>query len=570
MFIKVTKSGKHKYVSFVEAYRDKEQGIIKHRVILNLGRLDMIENNPMFQRLGLRLVELSRFKNMVDLNTVKGGNIVNAGYAVYKKLWDNYGLSELHTDMREKTNIQFDFNTSTFLMAAEHLMNPKSKLGTYNNQLHYVNLPNVGLNHLYRSLDILSEHKEAIEDYLFNKQKTLFNMNVDVVFYDVTTFRFESVKKDTLRDFGFSKDNKVNEVQVVLGLLIDTQGRPIGYELFSGNTFEGKTVEASLDKLSGRFGIRNVIIVADRGLNSKLNLKRIKDKEYDYIVASRLKGMKKGIQESILNEEGYVTVKEKAGTEEGGALDKDGGNFNSDSDYNSNSEEGSFKYKMFDYVNVVRDTDGKLYNLKEKLLVTYSPSRAHHDREDRARLIEKAEKLLAKKGSINGSLKCGGKKYLKETNKLNWELDKDAISKDEMFDGYYAIETSKTGMSVNDILEAHHTLWKIEESFRIMKSTMEVRPIFHWTEKRIKGHFVVCFLSFLLERTLELMLKENNMKASPERIQEALNSMNLTVFSAEGHTFYLKTKWDELSNRILKVLHIKPPKNITPFGELKI
>jgi len=570
MFIKVTKSGKHKYVSFVEAYRDKEQGIIKHRVILNLGRLDMIENNPMFQRLGLRLVELSRFKNMVDLNTVKGGNIVNAGYAVYKKLWDNYGLSELHTDMREKTNIQFDLNTSTFLMAAEHLMNPKSKLGTYNNQLHYVNLPNVGLNHLYRSLDILSEHKEAIEDYLFNKQKTLFNMNVDVVFYDVTTFRFESVKKDTLRDFGFSKDNKVNEVQVVLGLLIDTQGRPIGYELFSGNTFEGKTVEASLDKLSGRFGIRNVIIVADRGLNSKLNLKRIKDKEYDYIVASRLKGMKKGIQESILNEEGYVIVKEKAGTEEGEALDKDGGNFNSDSDYNSNSEEGSFKYKMFDYVNVVRDTDGKLYNLKEKLLVTYSPSRAHHDREDRARLIEKAEKLLAKKGSINGSLKRGGKKYLKETNKLNWELDTEAISKDEMFDGYYVIEVSKTGMSMSDILDAHHTLWKIEESFRIMKSTMEVRPIFHWTEKRIKGHFVVCFLSFLLERTLELMLKENNMKASPERIQEALNSMNLTVFSAEGHTFYLKTKWDELSNRILKVLHIKPPKNITPFGELKI
>ena len=105
MFIKVTKSGKHKYVSLVEAYRDKEKGTIKHRVILNLGRLDMIENNPIFRRLGLRLVELSKFKDMVDLNTVKGGNIVNAGYSVYKKLWDNYGLSELLTHVREKTNI---------------------------------------------------------------------------------------------------------------------------------------------------------------------------------------------------------------------------------------------------------------------------------------------------------------------------------------------------------------------------------------------------------------------------------------------------------------------------------
>ncbi|MGC8691023.1 MAG: IS1634 family transposase, partial [Caldisericum sp.] len=159
MFVKVTKSGKHKYVSIVSAYRDKEKGIIKHKVILNLGRLDMIENNPMFQRLGMRLAELSKFKDMVDLNTVKGGNIVNVGYSVYSKLWDNYGLNELLNEMKDNTNIQFNLNTSTFLMAVEHLMNPKSKLGTYNNQSRYVNLPSVGLNHLYRSLDILSEHK---------------------------------------------------------------------------------------------------------------------------------------------------------------------------------------------------------------------------------------------------------------------------------------------------------------------------------------------------------------------------------------------------------------------------
>jgi transposase len=559
MFVKVTKSGKHRYVSLVEAYRDKEKGIIKHRVILNLGRLDMIENNPMYGRLGLRLVELSKFKDMVDLNTVKGGNIVNVGYSVYKKLWDNYGLSELLADMRDKTKIKFDLNNSTFLMAAEHLMLPLSKLGTYNNQLRYANLPSVGLNHLYRSLDILSERKVAIEDYLFNKQKTLFNMNVDVAFYDVTTFSFQSVKKDTLRDFGFSKDNKVNEVQVVLGLLIDMSGRPIGYELFPGSTFEGKTLESSLDKLSGRFGIRRVIIVADRGLNSKLNLKKIKDRGYDYIVSSRIKSMKKDAQERILNEEGYVTIKERV-------LAHDRGNLNAD----SNSDKNSFRYKLLDYVNTVRDADGKLYNLKEKLLVTYSPIRASKDREDRQRLIDKGVKSLSNPAAISGSLKHGGRKYLKQTNKMNWKLDTEAISRDEMFDGYYAVEVSKTDMNVNDILEAHHTLWKIEESFRIMKSTLEVRPIFHWTEKRIRGHFVVCFLSFLLERALELTLKENNIKASPERIKEAVNSMNLTEFSAEGHSFYLKTKWDELPNKILKILHIKPPKNITLFGELKI
>ena len=576
MFIKITKSGNYEYASVVKAYRDKEKKTTKHRVLFNLGRLDEIENNLSWQKLAINLEELSGAKNRVELTTISEGDLLNYGYIAYKKLWNRLGIDNLLTKLKESTNIQFDLNTSTFLMAAEHLMLPLSKLGTYNNQRHYVNLSDVGLNHLYRSLDILSEHKEEVEDYLFNKQKTLFNMNIDVVFYDVTTFRFESVKKDTLRDFGFSKENRVNEVQVVLGLLIDMEGRPIGYELFPGNTFEGKTLEASLDKLSGRFGIRNVIIVADRGLNSKLNLKRIKDKGYDYIVSSRIKSMKKDIQESILKEEGYITVKERTGTEEGEALDEDGGNPNSHSNPtlnfspNSNSEENSFRYKLLDYVNVVKDEEGKLYNLKEKLLVTYSPSRASKDREDRQRLIDKGIKALSNPGTINGSLKRGGKKYLKETNKLNWELDKDAISKDEMFDGYYAIETSKTGMSVNDILEAHHTLWKIEESFRIMKSTMEVRPIFHWTEKRIKGHFVVCFLSFLLERTLELTLKENNIKASSERIREALNSLNIATFETGGKKYYLKIRGIDLGNKILRLLRINPLKNIAPYEELKL
>jgi transposase len=390
------------------------------------------------------------------------------------------------------------------------------------------------LNHLYRSLDILSEHKEEIEDYLFNREKSLFNVNVDVVFYDVTTFRFESVKKDTLRDFGFSKENRVNEVQVVLGLLIDRTGRPIGYELFPGNTFEGKTLEASLDKLSERFGIRRVIIVADRGLNSKLNLKRIKEKGYDYIVSSRIKSMKKEIQEAILNEEGYITVGK--GTTEKEIIASKGKAllFNKDTDITDTPlDTDSFKYKLIEYVNTARDENNKPVNLKEKLLVTYSRERAEKDREDRTRLIEKAEKLLKNIVTINGSLKRGGKKYLKETNRMKLELDTDAISKDEMFDGYYAIEVSRTDMDVEDILSAYHTLWKIEESFRIMKSTLEVRPVFHWTEKRIKGHFVVCFLSFLLERTLELMLKENNINASPERIKEALNSLNIALFEID-------------------------------------
>jgi len=309
---------------------------------------------------------------------------------------------------------------------------------------------------LYCSLDLLSESKEILEEEIFYQNRHLFNIRVDVVFYDVTTFAFESVRKDSLRDFGFSKDAKFKEVQVVMGLLIDREGRPIGYELFSGNTFESRTLEASLDKLKKRFTIGKVIIVADRGINSKINLKKIRDKGYDYICASRIKNLKKDIKEEIFNKDGYQ--------------DTDG-----------------ISYKIIDYVNRVN----KNYELPENLIITYSPERAQKDIKDRERLIKKARTLLKNKSYIISSNKRGEKKYLKSSKGINWTLDEAVIKKDEMFDGYYRIETSEKNLTTEDVLKAYHTLCKIKESFRIMKTILSVKPVFRWTEPRIKGHFVI-------------------------------------------------------------------------------
>lgn len=138
-----------------------------------------------------------------------------------------------------------------------------------------------------------------MEEALFAANCHLFNLKIDIVFYEVTTFSFESVRTDSLRDFGFSKNGKFQEVQVVLGLLIDGEGRPIGYELFPGNTFDGKTLETVLAALRKRFHLRRVIIVADRGINSKLNLKKITEEGYSYLFASRLKKMSKAVQKEI-------------------------------------------------------------------------------------------------------------------------------------------------------------------------------------------------------------------------------------------------------------------------------
>jgi len=537
MFIKITKSGKYQYAQMVESYR--QNGNTKHKVLLNLGRLDRIENNPEFQNLARRLTELSRAQGVVNLNDISEAEVVNWGYNVYRKIWDRFGIGETLRRLTVNRKFQFDLGTASFLMTIQHLLEPRSKLGTYQQQHRYFNLPEVELNHLYRSLDILAEYKEALEQDLFLKNRNLFNMKVDVVFFDVTTFSFESVRADSLRDFGFSKDAKFNEVQVVLAMVVDCEGRPIGYELFPGNTFEGKTLEPALEKFSRRFGIRQVIIVADRGINQKLNLKRIADKGYDYIVAARIKNMKKAIKEQIFTE-GYVEI--------------------------SDSEE-VLRYKVIDYVNQVKEGQ-KTYSLPEKLIITYSSKRARKDKADRERLVDKAESMLKSKTKIKDSYKRGGRKYLKEVgSRLDWVLDQEAIAKDELFDGYYGIQTSVQNPAVPDVLAAYGLLWRIEQSFRIMKSTLEVRPIFHWTEPRIKGHFVVCFLAFLLARTLEFKLKQAGETALAENIREALNSLNFARVEIGETDYLIKTKAPSLANKILGLMRIKPPKNAIPVSD---
>lgn len=541
MFIKITASGKHQYVQLVKSYR--QDGVVKHQVVLNLGRLDEIENNPSMQRLAMRLAQLSKAKDLVNLNAIEEATIVNWGYTVYKKIWKQFELDQILQQIIAKGKIQFSLNDTCFLMAVQHLLDPRSKLGTYIHQQRYAKMPPVSLNAIYRSLDLLCYHKELLEEKLFNQNRNLFNMQVDVVFYDVTTFSFESVQADSLRDFGFSKNGKFNEVQVVLGLLIDCEGRPIGYELFSGNTFDSKTLEAALEILAKRFGIRKVVIVADRGINSKLNLAKIVEKKYSYIFASRIKSMSQKVKNEILAG-GYTEI------EHG---------------------EEKISYKIIDYVNRFKK-DEKTYELPENLIITYSDKRARKDKADRNRLVEKARSLLNDKSKIKASNKRGGKKYLKGigSEDLDWVLDEEAIAKDEQFDGYYGIQTSEKELKVTDVLDAYHTLWKIEESFRIMKSTLEVQPVFHWTETRIKGHFVLCFLAFLLERTLEFRLKNLKSEASPERIREALNSLNFAEFEIEGKQYYLKTKGTELSNKILRQLRISPQKNIMPVEEFNV
>lgn len=565
MFVKSTISRGHEYLKIVKSVR--KNGTPTHETVANLGRADQLaeaglENiiKSLQKYVAKKNEPANRFRK--DIRTMAEKDRINYGYLAYRTLWRQFGLDKLLSQLSVERKIQYDYAATVLTMVVNHVLNPSSKRDLSLNIDRYAGLNNgQALQHFYRCLDLLAEHKPELELALFHRHRTLFEMVVDVVFFDVTTFYFESQQADALREFGYGKDGKINEVQVVMALLIDKNGRPISFELFPGNTFEGHTLLSTLDRVKTRFQIDQVIIVADKGLNSKLNLKEIKARGYDYIVSSRLKVLPKKIKEQALSESGYevIKVKDLFGVED------------------DELKPHVFKYKVLDYTNVVRykETEQGSWQkvkLAEKLICSWSSKRAAKDKADRQRQVEKAvEAIEAKQQSVLHHR--GYKRFIKKeeigSTAAALKLNNEKIEAEARFDGFAAIQCSRLSSTAIEVMRAYRQLLKIEESFRVMKSTLHTRPVFVWTPEHIKGHFVMCFLAFVLERELEYRLNKNGVENSPEQIKKALNLMEFSELEIENESFYLKGKHQKLASQIFALLRMKMPTNIMDQNQWK-
>lgn len=554
MFLKRTRSKNHTYLALAETYR--EDGKVKHRIIAQLGREDQVQENNALERLISSIVRvagtsLTKTRDesavtaddgcRVNLAELREESRQNWGAAkIYRTIWDELGISQILQSACSSDRRELNLSEITFLVVLSRLIRPSSKLKVFQTQEHYLGTCRAELHHLYRALDHLAIAKDEIEAAIYHRQRTLFSLKIDVVFYDVTTLYFESVRGDDLRDFGYSKDAKFGEVQVVVGLLVDGEGRPVGFDVFPGNTFERRTLETALRKLKQRFDIRHVIIVADRGINSKVNLHAIKEMGYDYIVGSRIRNLPSSMHSKILALDSYQPLPGKGKDLENETL---------------------YKILPYDNITVSSDSSGKRQNktLPETIVCTWSRRRAEKDKADRDRLIQKAQELVEAPSKIHS--KRGARKFIKQaSDSQQVTIDEQKIIDDSRWDGFYGIQSSASAISPTDILDAYHTLWKIEESFRILKSTLETRPVFHWTPSRIKGHLVTCFLAFLLERTLEIKLKSAGLPTAPEQTRQAIDSLEVSsIVFGDNKRFYLPAKGSQLARQILKALSISIP-----------
>lgn len=277
------KSGK--YLRIVESYRD-EEGKSRVRTLYNLGKVDSASS---LRRIGERLYVLGGgdLKQLLGQNLREEGRYNYGYYLIYSKIMRYYGLDRLLERIGKRKRLSYSLYQAVMLMLLERLHDPASKRSNYFNQQEYLGLEQVVLHHLYRSLDYLSAHNALIQQQIFQTGRDLFNQQLDVVFYDVSTFYFESSveQEGKLRQKGFSKDGKIGDTQVVLAMLIDRYKQPIGYKLYAGNTFEGHTYQDMISALKKEYQIERVILVADRGMMSKDNLKVTGEQGYEFIPA---------------------------------------------------------------------------------------------------------------------------------------------------------------------------------------------------------------------------------------------------------------------------------------------
>lgn len=348
---------------------------------------------------------------------------------------------------------------------------------------------------LYRYLDKLyNTQTELVQQISFNHTKKILGGQINVVFYDVTTLYFEIDQADELRKTGFSKEGKHQNPQIVLGLLVSRDGYPLTYDIFEGNQFEGRTMLPVINSFTDRYKLQQLIIVADSGLLSKDNIDQLQKDNYQFILGARIKNESDQIKKQIL----ALTL--------------------------SDGQYGIIK-------------KGEL-----RLIITYSSKRAKKDLYNRNKGLERLKKQIASgkltKSNIN---KRGYNKYLKMKGSMEVTIDQAKFDQDARWDGLKGYMTNAE-LPEKEILENYQHLWQIEKAFRVAKTDLQIRPIFHRLQRRIEAHICLTFAAYKVFKELERQLVEKNAQISPQKAIEIAKSIfEIKVKTPSSKTTISKT-----------------------------
>ena len=551
LFLKQSKfkSGKI-YLSIVDGYW--KEGKVKQKVYQKLGYLEDLKkefDDP-----------IAHYKNYVDelkkefetkitttFDLTKNNDFeddtFNVGYACLKKIFQNVDISSVLKDKQYSTKIEYSLSKACELLTYARIIDPGSIKYTYEHKNQFFEPFDLSLDDLYRSLKPLLECKEDIFKTIWNNTKDKYNRDTSTVFYDCTNYYFEieyddddikdingDIIKKGIRKRGPEKNHRPDPI-VEMGLLLDSKGFPMSYNIFSGSTSEKETLIPEIRSIKRRHDAGKVIVVADRGLNCSDNMIALagidldKENRDGYIYGQSVRGADQEFKNWVLRQDDYRT----------------------DKIINDDGEEIVFKHKSRIYprkMYVTRDDKGltKGGNKKkqsilvdQKQMVYYSQKYADKQKRDRQMVIEKAKDLIKNPGAYTKSTSYGAAGYVnnikfdKDTGIVcsgsNLSLNLEKIEEDEKYDGYYSIVTSEEHLSDLELRNIYRGLAKIEETFKITKSEFDARPVNVRLEDHIDAHFLICFIALVLIRILQ---SEINNRYTIKNLLEKIKNFKCT------------------------------------------
>lgn len=519
-YLKKTKLKGRTYLSIDESFYSHEKKGTAHKCYRSLGSVETwIEkgiDDP-----------ISHFQKEVDaLNQEKADAGIRKisdispvrylGYFPLKSILEKMQVKK-YVDYFKLTN---DFNYDLYELLSSLIyarsVHPCSKYKTFHEVLpNLYDTVHYSYDQLLDGLSFLGNDYEKFVEIFTVQTNRVFGLDTSKTYFDCTNFYFEIDREDDFRRKGPSKENKKEPI-IGLGLLLDSHQIPIGMKMYPGNESEKPVLRDVIDQLKSQNNVTGKTIhVADKGLNCAQNIAFSRKNGDGYLFSKSVKGLPETEKTWVLLENGFTDIKDKKGK----LL------------YRYKSCIDEFSYKV--------EHEGKEYivKLREKRLLTYNPSLASKKRYEINRMVEKAKSLTASQAKRTEYGEAG--KYVsftdKKGNKASVTIDQEAIDKDLKFAGYNLLVTSETEMKDTDIYNTYHNLWRIEESFKIMKSDLDARPVFLQREDTIKGHFLICYLTVLLERLFQFKVLGNEYSTSD--IFQFIKDFKVT----KGETKYINT-----------------------------
>jgi transposase len=461
---------------------------------------------------------------------------------VIEALWERLGIGKELRDICKTKKIKVPYERALFAMVANRLCEPESKLGVWDRWLSKVYLPScdsLKLEQMYEAMDLLYDHRQQIEKNIFFHTADLFNLQVDLIFYDTTTASFSIDYEDEdfdepgggLRKFGKSKENTWSP-QVVVALAVTREGLPVRCWVFPGNTTDSTTVEKVRSDLRG-WSLGRALFVADAGINSEDNRQELGRACGKYLLACRMANVSE-IKRDVLSKRGrYTVIKDNLKAKE------------------------------------VIIGDGEM---RKRYILCFNPKEAERQRIHRAKVIEILEKELArhpnKKASAQWAIDLLAsqryKRYLTISKSNNIRIDRAKVREAKKYDGKWVLETNDDTISMQDAASGYKSLMVIERCFRSLKRTqIKMTPMFHWLPRRIETHVRICVLALLIERVAEIACQQ-----PWSQIRRQLQRLQVTEFFSLKHRFFRRNEMTPEVSHMLKTLDVAAPKSILSIENL--